>query len=224
MNAPLFFDDPDQIPREQHAELVRTPHNKPLKAIITSNKIIACPTHYHARRTIPCNGPGQCDLCATGHKWRLHAYISIINLDNLAHQIVEFPARQYDALTQWWRRLGTVRGLYIEATRPNGRPNGQIQLVIKKPASEPPSLPDPLPLEWILCKIWGVPADPYKPQPKNTENNGKTKHNNTHTRNTTPYDADQTPDTQQLSLTRTLAQIIKQAAPQQHTEHTSDEP
>lgn len=211
MNAPLFFDDPDQIPREQHAELVRTPHTKPIKAIITSNKIIACPTHYHARRTIPCKGPGVCDLCAAGQKWRLHAYLSIINLDNLAHQIIEFPARQYDALAQWYRRLGTVRGLYIEACRPNARPNGPIQLTIKRPATEPPTLPDPLPIEWILCKIWGVPADEYKPQKSQNQNN--------QTPDTTSNHYQQTPTTTNRAnrndepepLTRTLQHIIQKA-------------
>lgn len=161
---PIFFTDPNEVPRAQNAELVRTPPNKPLRAIITSETVIASPTHYDSRRTIPCQGPGKCDLCARGLRWRLHGYLSILNYDNLAHQILEVPARTYDTIAQWYKQFGTVRGLYIELSRPTQRPNGQIACVIKRPASQPPSLPDPLPVQWLLCKIWGV-ALPHEPTP-----------------------------------------------------------
>lgn len=167
---PIFFDDPNEIPKQQSAQLVRTPPTGRLKAIITSPKIIACPTHYHARRTTPCGGPGNCPLCESGLKWRLHGYLSILNTDNLAHQILEVPARTYDALAQWYRNFNTVRGLYIELSRPTQRPNGQIQLIVRRPQTIPESLPDPLPVQWLLCKIWGVPTsdEPPPPEPQKT--------------------------------------------------------
>lgn len=162
MTRPHFFYEPSELPQQNIATLTRTPHNGALKGIITSCRPIATPTHYHARRTVPCALPPNCPLCEIGLKWRLHCYLSFVNLANLAHEIVEFPARQYDAIANWYKRLGTIRGLYFEASRPNGRPNGPIQLSIRRPASEPSSLPDPLPIEKILCKIWGVP-EPEQP-------------------------------------------------------------
>jgi len=167
---PIFITDPNEIPKPQNAQLVRTPPTGRLKAIITSHKLIACPTHYHARRTVPCGGPGNCPLCESGLKWRLHGYISILNTDNLAHQILEVPARTYDALAQWYKNFNTVRGLYIELTRPTQRPNGQIQLIVRRPQTIPESLPDPLPVQWMLCRIWGVPA-PDQPPPETTPKN-----------------------------------------------------
>ncbi len=172
MTRPHFFYEPSQLPQQNIATLTRTPHTGTLKGIITSCRPIATPTHYHARRTVPCALPPNCPLCETGHKWRLHCYLSFVNLSNLAHEIVEFPARQYDAIANWYKRLGTIRGLYFESSRPNNRPNGPIQLSIRRPASEPSSLPDPLPVEKILCKIWGVP-EPEQPstpqQPLNSQ-------------------------------------------------------
>ena len=162
MTAPKFFYTPDELPQHTLATLVRTPPSGTLKGIITCTRPVATPTHYHARRTVPCALPPNCPLCEIGLKWRLHCYLSFVNLSNLAHEIIEFPARQYDAIANWYKRLGSIRGLYFEATRPNGRPNGPIQLSVRRPASEPASLPDPLPIEKILCKIWGVP-EPEQP-------------------------------------------------------------
>lgn len=173
---PIFFTDPNDVPKRDTAQLVRTPHTGKLKAIITSNKILAAPTHYYSRRTVPCGGPGNCPICEAGHKWRLHGYLSILNLDNLAHQILELPARSYDAIAAWYRQFSTVRGLYIELTRPSQRPNGQIQLIVRKPQTIPETLPDPLPVQWLLCRIWGVtpPTDhPPKEQPRNFPTNNQ---------------------------------------------------
>lgn len=218
MNAPLFFEEPEQLPQREHAELIRTPHTKPLKAIITSEKIIACPTHYHARRTIPCKGPAQCDLCATGHKWRLHAYVSAINLENLGHVIIEFPARQYDQLAEWYKRFGTIRGLYIESTRPNARPNGPINLVIKRPASPPPNLPDPLNLKLLLCKIWGVPYEPEPNYTPTTKNTHQTNNNNKHTHYTNQTPNPQNTNNEPTPITDALRQALAQLQNQPPTD------
>lgn len=165
MRHPVFFTDPAQVPARETAQLVRTPPDRTLKAIITSHTPLAAPTHYYSRRTVPCAQPPNCDLCAKGLRWRLHAYISAVNLDDLSHCIIEFPAKQFDALAQWYRRFSSIRGLYIEASRPNNRPNGSITLIIKRPAAQPPSLPEPLDLQLILCRIWGV--SPPQTQPQN---------------------------------------------------------
>lgn len=170
MTTPRFFHSPDELPNQTIANLVRTPPLGSIKGIITAHVPIACPTHFHARRTVPCSLPPNCDLCSAGLKWRLHAYLSFVNLANLAHEIIEFPARQYDAIAAWYKRLSSIRGLYFEASRPNGRPNGPINLIIKRPATIPESLPDPLNVERILCRIWGVPDPPDQPQPNNTQN------------------------------------------------------
>ena len=197
MTAPKFFYTPDELPQRTLATLVRTPPSGTLKGIITCTRPVATPTHYHARRTVPCALPPNCPLCEVGLKWRLHCYLSFINLANLAHEIVEFPARQYDAIANWYKRLGTIRGLYFEASRPNGRPNGPIQLSVRRPASEPSSLPDPLPIEKILCKIWGVPEPDQTPQPEtlkkpNEHPNpiGPTPDNHKHTAAQTPLASD----------------------------------
>ena len=197
MSAPKVYYTPDELPQQTLATLVRTPPTGTLKGIITCQRPIATPTHYHARRTVPCALPPNCPLCEVGLKWRLHCYLSFINLANLAHEIVEFPARQYDAIANWYRRLGSIRGLYFEASRPNGRPNGPIQLSVRRPASEPASLPDPLPIEKILCKIWGVPEPDQTPQPQKVEKPnehpnpiGLTPDNHKHTADQTPIASD----------------------------------
>ncbi len=197
MTAPKFFYTPDDLPQHTLATLVRTPPTGTLKGVITCQRPIATPTHYHARRTVPCALPPNCPLCEVGLKWRLHCYLSFVNLSNLAHEIVEFPARQYDAIANWYKRLGTIRGLYFEASRPNNRPNGPIQLSVRRPASEPSSLPDPLPVEKILCKIWGVPEPNQTPQPEtlqkpNQTSNpiGLTPDNHKHTTDQTPLASD----------------------------------
>jgi len=200
---PIFFTDPTEIPKRDTAELIRTPANKPLRAIITSDKIIASPTHYESRRTIPCGGPGNCRLCERGLPWRLHGYLSILNYDNLAHQILEVPAKTYDAIAQWYKQFGTIRGLYIELSRPNQKPNGSIHAIIKKPTSQPPSLPDPLPVQWLLCKIWNVPLPPDEnPYKKNTRSLPQTTP-------TTLNDQNALPSTENLAIKNDIETLIQ---------------
>ncbi len=62
---PTWSHEPPQDPRGQSFEIVRAPIGQPLTAIVTSDHLVGCYTHFWKRRTIPCEGSG-CRLCLDG--------------------------------------------------------------------------------------------------------------------------------------------------------------
>jgi len=58
--------------------LVRTPANRSLKAVVTSDALIGTDTHFWGGHTVPCERP-ECDACNHGIAYRWHGYLSAYN-------------------------------------------------------------------------------------------------------------------------------------------------
>ena len=162
---PHWQKEPPSLEHGLPFRLIRVPPKDTLRGVVTCLDIIGCCTHFLGNRTLPCEGPDECKACADGYAWRWHAYVSLIKSDSLEHVILELTANASDPLRNYARLKQTVRGCYIKANRPSGRPNGRIIVSCKPTDEQRTRLPDPPNVQRILCHIWGVQ---YKPPSKRT--------------------------------------------------------
>lgn len=153
---PQWQNDPPPVDKAVPYRIVRVPPAKPLTGIVTCTEIVGCNTHYLRNRTVPCEGPDQCDACAEGHAWRWHAYVSLLLAWSYEHVILELTAAASDPLRNYARNRGSLRGCQLNAHRPSKRPNGRIVVTCKVIDNQHVTLPDPPNIQRILCHVWGV--------------------------------------------------------------------
>lgn len=144
--------------------LVRTPHAKPLYAIVTTTTLIGCPTHFANRRTVPCERP-QCKLCDEGISWRWHAYVSCYVVENKEHIIFECTANAADAFHEYQDAHGTLRGCHFKAWRVNQAPNGRVVINTQAADLGKYRLPPPPDIPAIMSHIWGLSSAGATTQP-----------------------------------------------------------
>lgn len=162
---PHWTPEPPAPDQSLPLRLTRVPMKGQLHGIATSTELIGCNTHYARNRTIPCEGPGQCDACADGFSFRWHCYLSIILTPGWEHVLLELTAAASDPLRNYVAIHSEIRGCDITATRPSGRQNGRVQLQARPANLAGIRLPDPPNLQRILCHVWGVK---YSPPPTPT--------------------------------------------------------
>lgn len=136
--------------------LLRTPATTPLRAIITSNFLVGCDTHFYGGHTMPCERP-NCKACLEGIPYRWHAYVAAYSPTAQQHFIFECTAQAAEPLCQYHKDHGTLRGCAIEAYRWHKRPNGRV--VIKTTTSATPlgALPPAPDLAHVMAIIWSLP-------------------------------------------------------------------
>ena len=143
-------------PRGPALPIRRTPAFKPLTAIVTSEDLLGCYTHFYKGSTIPCEGD-DCPAHQDGIPFRWHAYLTAVDTGNNLHFIFEITALGAAPFTDYREHHKTLRGCLFQAKRWNNRPNGRI-LIQTKPADlterQIPTAPD---LRKCMAILWSLP-------------------------------------------------------------------
>lgn len=153
---PNWTNKPPETDNRFAHRIVRTPADKPLIGIVTSEHPIGCYTHYANGRTVPCEGEQDCEACKTGFAYRWHGYAAVLLTDKLEHVIFEYTAPPAKTFAAYAEQYETLRGCYFHASRPGKRPNSRVVLKAVPGDLQKWRLPDPPDLKTILCHIWGV--------------------------------------------------------------------
>lgn len=152
---PTFSSTPPNDLGRSGFRLIRTPTAQPLIAVVLSDQITGCKTHFSGNRTIPCEAP-NCDACNNGLPWRWHAYL-LVKIDASQETVIfETTANASQAFTDYYERYKTLRGCHFKASRVNGRHNGRVIIHAKPADLSKLSLPPAIPIEPVLCHIWNI--------------------------------------------------------------------
>lgn len=154
---PQFSHAPPADGRGLSLPLRRCPPRGALVAVITSDDLIGCPTHFYGGRTVPCDAE-RCLPCQEGVSWRWHGYVSAYLMKAKLHFLFEMTARCAEVLIQYRRAHGTLRGCLFEATRHSQTANGRVYIQTRPIDLEGIPVPDPPDLPKLLSMIWNVPA------------------------------------------------------------------
>lgn len=166
---PIWSQDPPTDPRGPALPIRRTPAGRPLLAIVTSENLIGCYTHFHKGKTVPCEGraftdaagphPTHCEACHDGIPYRWHSYLSAVDQKDGLHIIFECTAQATEAFTTYRDHHHTVRGCLFEACRLNARPNGRVIIRCKPADLTKHRLPHGPDLTQCMAIIWSLPID-----------------------------------------------------------------
>lgn len=120
-------------------DLHRTPTAAPLIAIVTSDNLLVCDTHYWHGRTTPCervcNAEGRtiddshCPACVDKAAWRTHVYVAAFDARKREHFIFECTTHAAKMFQEYRAAAGTLRGCIFNATRPKATPNGKVSII-----------------------------------------------------------------------------------------------
>lgn len=149
--------------------LIRTPPAHPFLALVLSDNLVGCNTHYINQRTIPCETP-TCESCEAGIGWRWHGYLAVVVDATKETVLFECTARAAEAFRAYHQLHGTLRGCHFKAVRLNQRPNGRVLIQAKPADLANVNLPTAPNVQQLLCHIWNIPpsqveARDAKPRP-----------------------------------------------------------
>lgn len=157
-----FSNAPPTDDRSFGLTLIRTPADRPLVAVITSDDLVGCNTHYWGGRTVPCQRP-VCKPCADGIPFRWHGYVGVFSPTTGKHALLELTAQACDPIAQYVLAHGTTRGAKIECSRHGRKQNGRVWTAISEAKSIPANLPDAPNIPAILAVIWNMPRAAMEP-------------------------------------------------------------
>jgi hypothetical protein len=155
----------NQVPARDKShgfDLVRTPADGTFQAIVTSEDLIGCFTHYWGGRTVPCEGD-PCPACEKLQSSRWHGYLSCFNPRTREHVLFEFTQKAAFALAEYRDAHGTLRGCHFQAFRPKRRKNSRVVIECKPADLTKITLPKPPDLVRAMSTIWQLPATAFAP-------------------------------------------------------------
>ena len=155
---PTWSSEAPANPRGPAYPLLRTPPLRPLVAIITSETIDGCATHYYKGRTVPHLDEG-CPACEDNIPYRWHAYVAAYRLPDGIHFIFETTAKASEVLADYGKAHGGLRGCQFKATRMNSRPNSRVVIQTKPADLTAIHLPEPPNVRRCMAIIWDLPID-----------------------------------------------------------------
>lgn len=170
---PTFSDRPPADPRGPSFQIVRTPTGKPLVAIVTSENLVGCYTHFYKRRTIPCER-GDCEPCRQGIPFRWHAYLSAYLSGSHLHCLFECTAQAAERFVEYREAHGTLRGCQFTASRMSYAPNARIVITTKPADLGRITLPKPPHIPNVLAILWNLPLPEVKADRQGTKPGQKT--------------------------------------------------
>ncbi len=154
---PSFDNGPAESGSHAGLRLVRTPESHSLIAIVTSDDLVGCPTHFFRNRTTPCEGEG-CEICQAGHSWRWHGYLSCIEQAHHEHVLFEFTAQASEPFRAYRKKYGSLRGCLFNAARGGRKYNSRVGIQVRPADLADRELPAEIDLIVVLCHIWNVPV------------------------------------------------------------------
>jgi hypothetical protein len=192
--------------KHQGFDLKRTPETGSLQAIVTSEDLLVCDTHFFHGRTTPCerviNDQGntvddtQCAACVDKIAYRCHVYVSAFDAKRGDHYIFECTANAAKSMEEYRNATGTLRGCVIYATRPKGQKNSKVCIETSSVNLAKVKIPPGPDLIRALAVIWRLPGVGLE-EKKNGKKNGRihTINNRIKEMNTQP---DNMPDPERL--------------------------
>jgi hypothetical protein len=154
---PKWTSTPPDKDREHNLPMVRTPTRGPIQAIVTSESLIGCDTHFWHGRTSPCEGEG-CDACLAACGFRWHGYLGIWSPKTNRSAIFEFTAATATHFVEYYSTFHTLRGCFFTAQRAGGSANSRIGITMKPYDLSTITLPAAPDLEASLSLIWQLPG------------------------------------------------------------------
>ena len=142
-------------PNGHSLPIKRTPAFGALTAIITTENLIGCYTHYWHGRTIPCTLP-DCPAHEDGAPFRWHAYQGAWETKTALHFIFEVTACGAEPFITYRDSHNTLRGCLFQAKRFKERPNGRILIHTKPAVLTEINLPNPPDLPKCLATLWSL--------------------------------------------------------------------
>ncbi len=152
----LFSNEPPEEARGHSLAICRTPAQKPLIAICTSDQILGCPTHYWHGRTVP-HFEEDCTPCSEGSPWRWHGWVGAYNPKLQQHALFEMTAQATDPFKDYRLANATIRGAKFTATRPSHRVNGRLMIVLAACNLAGVTLPAAPHVMAVLSILWNIP-------------------------------------------------------------------
>lgn len=134
----------------------RTPAARALKAIVTSDDLLGCNTHFWHGHTVPCDPP-DCEPCKDCVPYRWHAYCTAFVPNTSLHFLFECTAAAAEQFVQYRRAYGTLRGCQFTAYRWRNAPNGRVIIKTEQTGLSNNALPKPPELEHVLAILWQLP-------------------------------------------------------------------
>lgn len=148
-------------------DIRRTPADKPIHGIITSDLFYVVETHYFGGRTMPCEGL-NCKACNANSPTRAHVYTTVYEAKTHDHFLYEITAIAAVPLDQYLRANGTLRGCEIKAHRPKRCKNGRVEIVTRPHDLTGLTIPQAPDIPRALCVIWRVPTDAIQTNPEDS--------------------------------------------------------
>ncbi len=165
---PQWSNTPPASPNGQSLPIRRTPPFKALAAIVTTEDLIGCFTHFYKGHTVPCEGQ-NCPAHQDGIPFRWHTYLGAVDVTNGLHFIFECTAQATDPFVAYRKAHGTVRGCLFEAKRMNSRPNGRVTIRTKPADLTERAIPEPPDLKKCMAIIWSLPMSVVITEHQNPE-------------------------------------------------------
>lgn len=153
---PKYTDRPPKDARGPAFPIRRTPPSRPLVAIVTSDNLVGCATHWWKGRTIPCEAP-DCEACREQMPWRWHGYFAALNPTTHEHFIFEMTAQAAEPFVEYFDHYDTLRGCMFEAVRIDRKPNGRVTIRCKPADLQKINLPPSPSLTKALSILWNLP-------------------------------------------------------------------
>lgn len=153
---PTFSNRPPAESTGHNYDVVRCPATGKLRAVITSENLVGCPTHFFRGHTVPCDLP-DCPACAEGLPWRWHGYVTIFTAQAHLHQLLELTAPPAEVLAAWFDLHKTLRGCEVILNRTSPRPNGRVRIQTRALDLTGIQLPPAPDLKKILATMWNLP-------------------------------------------------------------------
>lgn len=153
---PHWTHSPPADPRGQGLPLLRTPAARSLKAIVTSETLVGCDTHFWGGHTMPCERP-DCEACNHGVAFRWHGYLSAYNPDDQLHFLFEMTAQAASTFAEYLQEHSTLRCCAFEAWRWRHARNGRLIIKCQHSAHPSHALPRAPDLKTVLAIIWRLP-------------------------------------------------------------------
>ncbi len=152
---PQFSNEAPDDPRGHSLQILRTPTGAALTAIVTSEDLIGCPTHFWGGRTTP-HEDEDCKACEAGLPWRWHSWLSAWNPRDHHHFIFESTARVTKIFTAYRDNHHTLRGCKFRAHRRSNIPNSRVLLECQPTDLDGVRLPNPPDLIKCMSIIWNI--------------------------------------------------------------------
>lgn len=135
--------------------LIRVGTAKQFEAIITSEQLTGCITHFWKRRTTPCSAP-DCPACRDAVPGRWHGYLSVLCTRTRTHFVLELTALAAVPVAEFADAKGSLRGAMIVATRLGNKANGPVQCTVSPSSADLRTLPRAVHMEKFLRTIWNL--------------------------------------------------------------------